>query len=406
MKRLVLALCLILALPGAAMAGGKAKAPPPVTILISLDGFRADYMTRGISPNLAALAAAGVTSPAGMRPSFPSLTFPNHYALITGLRPDRNGIVDNVMRDDARPGMTFGMGKAEMVTDAFWWDEAEPLWVTAQRAGMLTATMFWPGSEAAIRGVLPTYYKPYDKAFLAPDRVKQVLTWLDLPPAKRPRLVTLYFDLVDTAGHHGGPDSQDVNDAITSTDAAIGQLVAGLKARGLYGRTNLVIVADHGMAQTSPDRLIYLDDVFDVARLGQVTGGSMSEMNPADAEAETAILGKHAHFECWKKADVPERFHFGKNPRVPAVVCLAETGWTITTKAYATSRPMKTVGGAHGYDPYDIQMAALFIAEGPAIRKGATIQSFDNVDVYPLVAKLARVRPLPSDGTVPAGVLR
>jgi predicted AlkP superfamily pyrophosphatase or phosphodiesterase len=362
-------------------------------------------MTRGLTPNLTALAKAGVTAPAGMRPSFPSLTFPNHYTLVTGLRPDRNGVVDNVMRDERRPGMTFGMGKAEMVTDAFWWDEAEPLWVTAQKAGMPTATMFWPGSEAAIRGVWPTYYRHYDKNFLAPDRVRQVLTWLDLPPAKRPRLVTLYFDLVDTAGHHAGPDSQEVNDAVASTDMAVGQLVAGLKARGLYGRTNLVIVADHGMAQTSPDRLIFLDDVFDVARLGQVTGGSMSEMNPADPEAEAAILGKHPHFECWRKTEVPERFHFGKNPRVPAVVCLAETGWQITTKARNAERPMTKVGGAHGFDPYDPQMAAVFIAEGPAIRKGATVETFDNVDIYTLVARLAGVKPLPGDGVVPQGVL-
>ncbi|MDQ0462769.1 putative AlkP superfamily pyrophosphatase or phosphodiesterase [Caulobacter ginsengisoli] len=402
-KRFALALCLILLVPAAAQAAGK---PPPLTILVSIDGFRADYLDRGLSPNLSALAASGARPRGGMRPSFPSLTFPNHYALVTGLRPDRNGIVDNVMRDEARPGMTFGMGKPQMVTDAFWWDQAEPIWVTAQKAGMPTATMFWPGSEAPIRGVWPTYYKPYDKTFLAPDRVNQVLTWLDLPAARRPRLVTLYFDLVDTAGHHAGPDSQEVNDAIASTDQAIGQLVAGLKARGLYGRTNLVIVADHGMAQTSPERVVYLDDVFDLERLGQVTGGSMSEMNPADPQALAAILAPHDHFQCWKKADVPERFHFGKNPRVPAVVCLAETGWTITTKAYAASRPMKTVGGAHGYDPYDPQMAALFIAEGPKIRRGVTVEPFDNVDVYVLVARLAGIKALPGDGRLPKGVLR
>jgi len=282
---------------------------------------------------------------------------------------------------------------------------AEPIWVTAQKQGILTATMFWPGSEAEIRGEWPTYYKHYDKDFLAPDRVKQVLAWLDLPARKRPRLITLYFDLVDTEGHHFGPDSPEVNAAVSSTDAAIGQLVAGLKARGLYRRTNLVIVADHGMAQTSPDRQIFLDDIFNVERLGQVTGGSMAEMNPADPEALAAILGKHPHFECWKKAEVPERFHFGRNPRVPAVVCLAETGWQITTKAYFAKRGMTKVGGAHGFDPYDPQMAAVFIAEGPAIRKGATVETFDNVDIYPLVAKLAGVRALAGDGIIPTGVL-
>lgn len=411
MKRLILApllllMGLVLMLPNAALAAGKPRpSPPALTILISMDGFRADYMTRGLTPNLTALAKAGVTAPAGMRPSFPSLTFPNHYTLVTGLRPDRNGVVDNVMRDARRPGITFGMGKQELVTDAFWWDEGEPIWVTAQNNGMPTATMFWPGSEAPIRGVWPTYYRTYDKTFLAPQRVDQVLAWLDLPPTRRPRLVTLYFDLVDTEGHHFGPDSPEVNAAVASTDAAIGRLVTGLKARGLYASTNLVIVADHGMAQTSSDRVVLLDDIFDVARLGQVTAGSMSEMNPADPEALAAILARHDHFECWKKADVPERFHFGRNPRVPAVVCLAETGWQISTRAWLAGHPMKKVGGAHGFDPYDPQMAAVFIAEGPAIRKGATVASFDNVDIYPLVARLMGLSAPPTDGVIPEGVL-
>jgi predicted AlkP superfamily pyrophosphatase or phosphodiesterase len=406
-RRIALALCLTLFLPAASLAASLAAdgAPPPVTILVSIDGFRADYLSRGLSPNLQALADAGVAAKGGMRPSFPSITFPNHYTLVTGLRPDRNGIVDNNMRDPRRPGVTFGMGKPDLVKDPFWWNEAEPIWVTAQKAGMPTATMFWPGSEADIRGVRPTYYVPYDKAILAPARVDQVLAWLDLPAEKRPRLITLYFDLVDTAGHHAGPDSQDVNDAIADTDAAIGRLVAGLKARGLFAGANLVIVADHGMAQTSPERQVFLDDVFDPARLGQLTGGSMAELSPVDAEATKAILGRHPHFECWRKQRVPRRFHFGKNARVPPVVCLAETGWSITTKAYLADKPMKKVGGAHGYDPYDPQMAALFIAEGPAIRRAAMVPTFDNVDVYPLVARLAGIKPIRGDGRLPPGVL-
>jgi predicted AlkP superfamily pyrophosphatase or phosphodiesterase len=401
-RRFLLLVLLILAAPAAAWAQDR----PPVTILISIDGFRADYMQRGLSPNLSALAAAGAWARDGMRPSFPSITFPNHYTLVTGRRPDRNGIVDNTMRDPDRPGVTFSMGNHDAVVDRFWWDQAEPLWVTAQKAGITSATMFWPGSEAEIGGVRPAYSMPYDKTFLAPDRVGQVLAWLDLPAEQRPRFITLYFDLVDTAGHDAGPDSQAVNDAVASTDQAIGQLVEGLKARGLFAVATLVVVGDHGMAETSPDRLAYLDDVFDVARLGQVTGGSMAEFNPKDDEALAAIVGKHPHYECWKKADVPERFHFGRNPRVPAVVCLAQTGWLITTRARQAERPTTRIGGAHGFDPYDPRMATLFIAEGPGVRAGVVVAPFDNVGVYPLVAKLAGITALPGDGEMPAGVLK
>src|SRR5258708_31132373 len=148
----------VAALAFTAPVAAQAPAAPPLTILISIDGFRADYITRGQTPAVAALAADGVWS-RGMRPSYPSLTFPNHYALVTGLRPDRTGMVDNAMEDDRRPGVTFNLAKREIESDPFWWDEAEPLWVTAERAGVPTATMFWPGSDAPIRGVQPSLWK-------------------------------------------------------------------------------------------------------------------------------------------------------------------------------------------------------------------------------------------------------
>ena len=101
---------------------------PPLTVLISIDGFRADYLDRGVTPVLSALAAGGVR--ADMRPSFPSKTFPNHYALVTGLRPDRNGIVDNNMYDVAITPQKFTMSAA-VASDPRWWNEAEPIWVIA-----------------------------------------------------------------------------------------------------------------------------------------------------------------------------------------------------------------------------------------------------------------------------------
>ena len=220
----------VLTLFAALVAGPALAAPPkpaPLTILVSIDGFRADYLQRGLTPVIAGLAADGVRATA-MRPSYPSLTFPNHYTLVTGLRPDRSGIVDNNMEDAARPGVTFSMGKADISHDPFWWDQAEPLWVTAEKAGIRTATMFWPGSDLPIRGVRPTDWKMYDKRFLADARVDQLLAWLDKPPPGRARFATLYLDEVDTQGHTYGPDSPEVSAALTGTDAAVGRLVAGL----------------------------------------------------------------------------------------------------------------------------------------------------------------------------------
>ncbi|MDB5423215.1 MAG: type phosphodiesterase/nucleotide pyrophosphatase family protein [Phenylobacterium sp.] len=388
---------LLIALALAALGGSPARArpaPATLTILVSIDGFRADYLQRGLTPNIAALAATGVRGEA-MRPSYPSLTFPNHYTLVTGLRPDRSGIVDNNMEDPRKPGVRFTMSGVEISHDPFWWDEAEPLWVTAERAGVRTATMFWPGSDLPIRGVQPRDWKPYDKKFLGDQRVDQLLAWVARPAALRPRFATLYFDEVDAWGHNTGPDSPELNAALQRTDASIGRLVAGLKAHGLYARTNLVVVADHGMAPTSPERVVYVDDLLPKDGYRQITYGSSAGFEPG-AEAEKALLQPHPHMACWRKGEMPERFHYGRNARVPAVVCLAQTGWLIQTRDGVKQHPVNK--GAHGYDPDDPLMAALFVAHGPAFRKGAVQPAFDNVDIYPLLARLIGVTPQPNDG--------
>jgi predicted AlkP superfamily pyrophosphatase or phosphodiesterase len=397
LRKIAGAVALLLALaagPVLAQTPPKTPGPAPLTVLISIDGFRSDYLQRGVTPNIAALAADGARAVA-MHPSFPSLTFPNHYTLVTGLRPDRSGIVDNNMEDARKPGVTFSMSKAEVSHDPFWWDESEPLWVTAERAGIRTATMFWPGSDLPIRGIQPHDWKMYDKKFLADQRVDQVLAWLDRPPAERPRFVTLYFDEVDTWGHNTGPDSPEVNAALARTDAAVGRLVAGLKAKGLFAAADLVIVADHGMAATSAERVTYLDDLLPLADvhavgLGPVAG--LRAMPGHEDEVAKALLTPRPHMTCWRKADVPARFHYGHNPRVAPFVCLAETGWVIGTKGHSVNK------GAHGFDPYDPLMDALFVAHGPAFRKGAVLPAFDNVDVYPLLAALVGVAPQPNDG--------
>jgi predicted AlkP superfamily pyrophosphatase or phosphodiesterase len=222
--RLLLILAAGLVLGAPALAAGTGR--PDLLILVSIDGFRSDYLTHGKTPVLAALAAQGVQAP--MHPSYPSQTAPNHYTLVTGLRPDHHGIVDNTIDDPVLGHFTMSAS-----ADPRWWNEAEPFWVTADRQGLKTASMFWVGSDREIRGMRPDYWKPYDQSVPADTRVNQVLAWLDLPQDQRPTFVTLYFDVVDTEGHHYGPNSRQLDAALASTDAAVGRLVAGLKARGI-----------------------------------------------------------------------------------------------------------------------------------------------------------------------------
>lgn len=386
-RTLLLALCCALAVPAPARSPRR-----PVTILISIDGFRADYLDRGITPALSALAKQGVH--AAMRPSFPVKTFPNHYTLVTGLRPDRNGMVANTFEDAARPGETFTMSKSK---DAFWWDQAEPIWITAEKAGIRSATMFWPSSNVAFGGIRPHDWQAFDENVSNRQRVDTIVDWLRRPAATRPRFLSLYFDTVDTAGHHHGPDSAETDSAIRAVDAEIGRLRAELAALGQPA--NLIVVADHGMATTGPDRVILLKTIADPADFRMIEEGPYAALEPVaghEAALAAALLAPHDHLRCWRKADLPAKLHYGRNPRVPAFLCLADMGWLLLGKL-----PEEGVDlGSHGFDPDTPEMRALFIAAGPAIRPRGRLPVFDNVDVDPLVRDLIGLPPAAGiDGT-------
>lgn len=365
----------------------------PVTILISIDGFHPSYLERGVTPNLNALADAGAK--AEMRPSFPTKTFPNHYTIVTGLRPDSHGIVGNNIEDAARPGVWFSLGNHNQSLDPFWWDGAEPIWVTAEKQGIRTATMFWPGSEVPIRGTRPSDWQRFDMAVTNVQRVAAVVDWMRRPPATRPRFVTLYFDTVDTAGHEFGPVAPETMAAVAEVDERIGALVEELDALGQPA--NIVVVSDHGLAETNDERLILLGEIVDLATIRIVADGAYAGIEPVEgreAEAAAALLKPHPNMECWRKSGIPERFDYGDHPRVPAIVCLPRTGWLIV----AAPPEWDPNGGNHGYDNQAPEMLATFIASGPAFRAGETLPTIDNVDIYPLLADLVGVDPLPNDG--------
>lgn len=374
----------------------------PVTILVSIDGFRPDYLDRGVTPVLGGLAAGGVSGP--MRPSFPSKTFPNHWTLVTGLVPDHHGVVGNTMDDAARPGETFTMETA----DPFWWNAAEPIWVTAERAGVRTATMLWPGSNVAWgstekkdeHGVTPGGTRPedwqaFDVNLSARQRVDAAIDWLRRPLATRPRLVTLYFDTVDSAGHEFGPAAPETTAAVATVDTAIGSLVDGLAALGQPA--NLLIVADHGMTATATERTVLLDSIVPTRDYRTIETGPYATIVPAagrETAVERALTARHAHMTCWPKRAIPARLRYGTNPRVPPILCLADPGWLIL-KTVPTKPAAK---GNHGYDNAASDMRALFIANGPAFLPGRRIAAFDNVAVAPLLRDLLGLPAAALDG--------
>ncbi|HZX80785.1 MAG TPA: ectonucleotide pyrophosphatase/phosphodiesterase, partial [Lysobacter sp.] len=368
--------------------------PSEAVVLVSLDGFRAGDLGRGLTPNLDALARDGVRAEY-MRPSYPSLTFPNHYTLVTGLRPDRHGIVHNTIHD---PGLgVFTVGDESAVGDARWWG-GEPIWSTAEKAGIRSATMFWPGSSAPIGGVRPTEWRPYDGSFPPSSRIEAVLGWLDAPAGARVRLVTLYFDDVDHASHDHGPDSPEARAAIRKADGYIGRLRAGLAARGLADRVDLIVVSDHGMATVERGHAIAVEDMAPPEIAVNVTTGQSVGFRPQpgrEDEARRRLLGRHEHYTCWPRDALPARWRFGGHSRVPPILCQMDEGWDAVKRAWLPARQAGHARGSHGYDPALPSMRALFVADGPSFRDGAVVPGFDNVDVYPLLARLLGVAPRP-----------
>ncbi|MBS0422229.1 MAG: alkaline phosphatase family protein [Proteobacteria bacterium] len=393
-ERLLAALLLLVVVCEAATA-----AQPPL-ILVSIDGYRADYLARGHSPVLASLATEGLHA-AGMRPVFPSLTYPNHYTLVTGLYPDQHGVVNNTMRDPVLGN--FSPPNRAANTDGRWWDEAEPIWITAQKQGLRTASVFYPGTQAEIQGTRPSYWQLFDSNVQPNARVDQVLAWLDLPPEQRPSFISLYFEQVDVAGHNYGPDSMQTDEAIVTVDAALGRLVTGLRERGMLETTNLLVLSDHGMSATSSERIVLLDKIVNVDHIELESSIVNAGINPKpgyEAEVARALLAPQPHLHCWKKSAVPRKYHYGHNARIPAIVCLTDDGWIVSTAA-AESKRARALLGEHGYDNNDPLMRALFVAHGPSFQQHLTEPVFDNINIYALLAKLLGVTARPNEGHWP-----
>jgi predicted AlkP superfamily pyrophosphatase or phosphodiesterase len=369
-------------------------------ILVSLDGFRYDYPKIYSAPSLLALGAKGASAPDGMLPSYPSITFPNHISIITGLYPEHHGIVGNTFWDPAR-GETYVYSQSKINSDGSWYG-GTPLWVLAEQQGMRSASMFWPGSEAEIQGKRPSYYLHFDDKLDDEKRVDQVVAWLKLPPELRPHFITLYYSNVDHAGHNYGPDSDEVRAAVHHLDTMVGDLQS--KVAALHLPVDIVVVADHGMVTLDNDP-VTLSDFADLSNFR--TDGPMLYAR-SDAEAEKAYEAFRAHpdsrFTAYRRANTPIELHFDANPREGDPVIVPNGPFVIRAVGSSEHGDPHKIRGGHGYNPRTMpQMKAIFFAAGPDIKAGVRLQPFENVNVYPFIARMLGLDPPTVDGTL--GVL-
>jgi predicted AlkP superfamily pyrophosphatase or phosphodiesterase len=375
----------------------EAQQAKPYVVMVSLDGFRYDYARKYGAKHLLAFAAEGAVATQGMIPAYPSLTFPNHYTLVTGLYPEHHGIVANSFYDPARK-QRYSYNDSATVTDGSWYG-GTPLWVLAEKQGMRSACFFWPGSEAEIAGMRPTYYLKFDDHFPDDKRIQQVIAWLRLPAPQRPHFITLYYSTVDHAGHQFGPESPQTAAAVAHVDQLMGDLWAALAKLQLP--VDLIVLSDHGM-EREQGPWIDLDQYADLTNFTTVGPLLYPNSEAAAEKAYQALKIKTDAFTVYRNKRVPAALHYAGNDREGDPVIVANGPYAIRAvapAAGAADRPPDL--GMHGYDPGAMKsMRALFLAVGPDIRPRSTLEPFENVNVYPLVARILGLQAPQVDGTV------
>jgi len=366
-------------------------------LLISIDGFMNEYLDRNETPNFDRFIESGVKAE-HMIPVFPTKTFPNHYSLVTGLFVENHGIISNSFPDDSL-GAQFSFGPPEeSPNDERWWG-GEPIWVTAETQGKTSATMFWPGSEASINGVRPTKWIDYDGSVDNYVRIDSVMNWLDPAGEVNADFATLYFSDVDSRGHSYGPNSSEVDEAVVEADQLLGYLLDKIDELNLTDQLNVLITSDHGMAELSDNKVIFLDEMINMDVVRVIDWSPVAMLQPDDGKKEEiyqVLKENEENYRVFKKEDLPSKFGFTNHYRIPDIIMIADVSYTITSRPFYEERGLSA--GTHGYDHTAPEMATIFYAAGPAIRQGEIVLPFQSLHLYELMAHLLGLEPAENDG--------
>ena len=342
--------------------------------------------------------------------------------LVTGLHPESHGVVGNTFWDPDLKAEYHNTNPAIMQQPKWW--PSKTLWSTCEDQGVSTAVLMWPGGEAV--QPKPTIHDRYNGTETLARKVDRVLGLLDLPShydsgvvlaqsEARPELIALYVPNVDQDGHLYGPNSTEIRTTISNIDLMLKDLFDGLEKRNLTDIVNVIVLSDHGMATTSNDRLIQLEDLLDINDIEHIDGWPLYGLRPFPGvdihnlhDKLLSAASKHQHFEVYLRENMPKRWHFSKLDRIAPIWIIPEAGWAVVHKRDFDAEAAKKDGtiyhprGLHGYDNEHPLMRTIFAARGPAFphEPNSQVEVFQNIEVYNIVCDTLGVVPMPNNGTL------
>jgi predicted AlkP superfamily pyrophosphatase or phosphodiesterase len=390
---------LLSVLPGCRADFVEIDSDPNPVLLISIDGFMPEYMTRVDTPNLDRIAANGVKAES-MMVAFPTKTFPTHYSIVTGLYVENHGIIANSFYDyELEAYFSYGPPVSGSDDDAWW--GGEPIWVTVEKQSKTAATMFWPGSDSQIRGIRPTRYVDYDGSVSNHARIDSVINWLNPAGEVKADFSTLYFSKVDNYGHNHGPNSSELEKVVQEADGWMGYLLDRMDEARLTDKLNLIIVSDHGMTELSEEKVIFLDELINLDVVDMIDWTPVAMIRPDEGHTDEiyqTLKKMENHYQVYLKNDLPEYYHFRNHYRIPEIIMIADLGYTITTRNYFEERGLMAAN--HGYDHRLAEMHAIFMAKGPDFQQGLVTDTVSSIHLYELIASILGVEPAPNDGSL------
>ncbi|MFA5833453.1 MAG: ectonucleotide pyrophosphatase/phosphodiesterase [Bacteroidota bacterium] len=360
--------------------------------MISFDGFRWDYLDRNLTPNIDSLISDGVKA-TSLQPVYPTKTFPNHLAIVTGMYAENHGIIQNEFID-LTTKRVYKISDTIEVRDSRWY-KGEAIWETARKQGKITASYFWPGSELNDSTKRPNYVERYQHTRPYERRLEGVKRWLELPKDERPDFIALYIDATDTQGHWFGPNSMEINRTIAEMDSLIGKLVQYLKQTKRFESTNILIVSDHGMTEIDPQRTIVVGDYLKEEKYLAEWDGPillLESLENRNAEIVNTLRRQLKHAQVYLKNEIPDSFHLKKSESVFSILVAADLGWSLTDKELSKKRLLNFPKGNHGFNQHHKEMQGIFVARGPAFKKKFKIGTMENIDIYPLLCKILKIQ--------------